>query len=65
VPRQLSEVWHSLSLRLPPASEILPIDIAAAHINGWLAGWGFHYQLPIEKVLLPVGISFFTFQSMS
>jgi D-alanyl-lipoteichoic acid acyltransferase DltB (MBOAT superfamily) len=55
------------ALRLPPASDILPLDKAAVWINGYLATWGLgdYYTLPVTGVLLPVGISFFTFQSMS
>jgi D-alanyl-lipoteichoic acid acyltransferase DltB (MBOAT superfamily) len=54
-----------LPLRLPSAAEILPLDSVAVHLNGLLANAGIAYQLPVTGVLLPVGISFFTFQSMS
>jgi D-alanyl-lipoteichoic acid acyltransferase DltB (MBOAT superfamily) len=35
------------------------------NINTFLANAGIHYAVPAPNVLLPVGISFFTFQSMS
>ena len=57
--------WIRLPVRLPPASEILPLDKAAQFINERLAAVGMDYALPETGVLLPVGISFFTFQSMS
>jgi alginate O-acetyltransferase complex protein AlgI len=59
--------WAGAGWRLPSASEILPIDIAAQYLNGRLAAWNVPdaFHLPVTGVLLPVGISFFTFQSMS
>jgi|WetSurMetagenome_2_1015567.scaffolds.fasta_scaffold07578_3 alginate O-acetyltransferase complex protein AlgI len=56
-----------LPLRLPPSSTILPIDTVAQWINGLLgqAGVSHDILLPVKGILLPVGISFFTFQSMS
>lgn len=35
------------------------------NLNGLLHGMGWAYQVPAPDVLLPVGISFYTFQSMS
>ena len=35
------------------------------NLNAALAGWGVSYMIPAPGVLLPVGISFYTFQSMS
>jgi alginate O-acetyltransferase complex protein AlgI len=35
------------------------------NINSLMASLGIHYALPAPDVLLPVGISFYTFQSMS
>jgi len=66
--------WLHVTLRLPPASEILPLDkaamfinerLAAYHLSDYLAVGGLKFELPVTGVLLPVGISFFTFQSMS
>lgn len=34
-------------------------------LNNMLQGIGFHTHLPLLEILLPVGISFFTFQAMS
>jgi alginate O-acetyltransferase complex protein AlgI len=53
--------------QLPPASAILPIDTVAHWINVYLAQAGVSHShfLPVTGVLLPMGISFFTFQSMS
>ncbi len=56
-----------IPLALPPASAILPMDRVAVLLNGFLgqAGVSGRLFLPVTGVLLPVGISFFTFQSMS
>lgn len=37
----------------------------AGNINDLLGGWGISFSAPTLKLLLPLGISFYTFQSMS
>jgi len=41
------------------------LDFATGNITGILQFLGFSFQLPAANLILPVGISFYTFQSMS
>ena len=41
------------------------LDFGLANINGLLGLFGFHAELPAVGLILPIGISFYTFQSMS
>jgi D-alanyl-lipoteichoic acid acyltransferase DltB (MBOAT superfamily) len=40
-------------------------NFAASNLNGMLGLFGFDKPIPVLKIILPVGISFFTFQSLS
>jgi alginate O-acetyltransferase complex protein AlgI len=40
-------------------------DFFLQELGGLLAGWGYARDLPLLQIILPVGVSFFTFQGMS
>ena len=40
-------------------------DFFLEELGGMLAGWGYARDLPLLQIILPVGVSFFTFQGMS
>jgi D-alanyl-lipoteichoic acid acyltransferase DltB (MBOAT superfamily) len=40
-------------------------DFFLEQLGALLAGWGFARDLPLLQIVLPVGVSFFTFQGMS
>jgi len=68
VTRNLNALFEKLGLGLAipdPEGVLVYVNAGAAKLNALLAQVGFPFAIPHQTTLLLVGISFFTFQSMS
>lgn len=65
VAQQRAYLWVSLVLNLGMLGFFKYYDFAVLNVNMLIAQFGGHWRLPEANLILPIGISFYTFQSLS